>query len=104
MSQLSLVMFCAVPNIASTSVSSTTTTTPLSPKPSVAPSSEIDEMTVSPSDGPMVQVNWAIIGVVAAAVAALVVGSVTAAAALIAWRVRRSGQGGERSKGKIMFI
>ena len=66
-------------------------------------SSEIDEMTVSPSDGPMVQVNWTIIGAVAATVTVLVVGSVTAAAALIAWRVRKSGQGGERSAGKIMF-
>ena len=56
-------------------------------------------MTMSPRDGPMVRVKWIIIGAVAAAVAALVVGSVTAAAALIAWRVRRSGKGGEEYTG-----
>ena len=86
-----------MPSITSTSVASTTT--PLSPKPSVAPSSEIDEMTMSPSDGPIVRVKWVIIVAVTTAVAALVVGSVTAAATLIAWRVRRSGKEGERYTG-----
>ena len=61
-------------------------------------------MTMSPSDGPIVRVNWVIIGAVTMAVAVLVVGSVTAAAALIAWRVRRNGKGGESFNGKIMFI